>query len=120
MSESPPHIDSYDFGRITIDGEAYGRDVIISPDGVKRDWWRKEGHSLCPEDLGPVLEANPGVVIIGCGASGLLSVPEETRRWLADKGIDLIDLPTRAACERYNELSGEEGARVVAGLHLTC
>ena len=118
MSESPPHIDSYVFGGITIDGEAYGQDVIIRPDGVKPDWWRKKGHSLHPEDLSSAIEADPEIVVIGCGSSGVLSVPEETRKWLTEKGIELIDLPTRAACERYNELSGK--SRVVAGLHLTC
>lgn len=120
MSESPPRIDSYDFGRITIDGETYSRDVIVSPDGVRPEWWRKEGHSLHPEDLSSVLDPPPQVLVIGCGASGLLSVPDETRRWLTEKGIELVDLPTRAACGRYNELSSEAGARVVAGLHLTC
>ena len=114
----PPQIEAYDFGRITIDGRDYGSDLIITPDGVRSDWWRKEGHGLHPEDLGAVLEPPPETLIIGCGASGLLSVPDETRRWVAEKGIELVDLPTRAACERYNELSKD--ARVVAGLHLTC
>ena len=50
MSESPPRIDSCRFGGITIDGEVYTRDVIIRPEGVTANWWRKDGHGLCPED----------------------------------------------------------------------
>jgi hypothetical protein len=44
----PPKIDSYKFGRIVIDGQAYSRDVIILPDRVIRDWWRDSGHILHP------------------------------------------------------------------------
>ena len=118
MSKTVPKIESYEFGRVVIDGKTYTADVIVTPDGVKEQWWRKEGHSLYPEDLECVLTAEIEVVIIGCGAYGVLKVPEDTRTWLAQKGIDLIALPTPAASKRYNEIS--ESAKVIAGLHLTC
>lgn len=35
-------INSYDFGRIVVDGKAYTSDVIIFPDRVNSYWWRKE------------------------------------------------------------------------------
>ncbi|MEQ8191120.1 MAG: hypothetical protein ABRQ39_24360 [Candidatus Eremiobacterota bacterium] len=44
-------IDSYDFGTIKISGKTYKSDVIIYPDRVDGKWWRKEGHSLHPDDL---------------------------------------------------------------------
>lgn len=138
MKGPTPHIDSYSFGKITIDGETYDRDVIIRPDGVRASWWRKEGHSLHPEDLASVVtslaparggasadggasahhDLDPEVIVIGCGAYGVMKIPEPTRKWLSERGIELVALPTPAACERYNELSAE--TRVVAGLHLTC
>ena len=118
MSKVIPQIGSYDFGRIVIDGETYTADVIISPGGVKADWWRREGHSLCPEDLQGVLGPEIEVVIIGCGAYGALKVPEDTRRWLLELGKELVSLPTQDACDRYNELAGS--GKVIAGLHLTC
>lgn len=118
MSRVFPRIESYDFGEIVVDGETYTADVIITPAGVKPDWWRKEGHSLRPEDLEGILGPDIEVVIIGCGASGILTVPEDTRRWLEEQGVRLVALPTREACERYNEMAGS--GRVIAGLHLTC
>ena len=118
MSRSPPRIEAYRFGSITVDGKTYTRDVIIRPEGVLADWWRKAGHSLCPEDLKGALDPKPDVLVIGCGASGVLGVPEDTRRWITEQGIELVELATRAACDRYNDLSRER--RVVAGLHLTC
>jgi hypothetical protein len=119
MGRSPPRIESYRFGNITIDGTTYTRDVIIRPEGVLADWWRKEGHSLHPDDLEGALDPRPDVLVIGCGASGALKVPDETRRWITQQGIELVELPTGAAWWRYNELA-MSGSRVVAGLHLTC
>ena len=114
----PPHIDSYSFGKITIDGEAYSRDVIVRPDGVTPDWWRRDGHNLVPEDLADALEQTPEVLVVGCGAHGVLKVPDRTREWLASKGIELVELTTPEACDRYNEFAPAK--KVVAGLHLTC
>jgi hypothetical protein len=118
MKRSAPRIEAYDFGSITIDGKTYTRDLIICPDGIRTDWWRKEGHGLSPEDLDAVIELDPEVLIIGCGRDSRLKVPGQMRDWIARRGIQLIDLPTREACDRYNDLAGE--SRVIAGLHLTC
>ena len=114
----PPHIDSYKFGRIEIDGKAYTQDLIILPEGIQESWWRKDGHGLCPDDLEKVMGIGPGTVIIGCGANNVLKVPEKTREWIEEKGAKLIALPTADACDRYNEISGK--GKVIAGLHLTC
>jgi hypothetical protein len=118
MSRVVPKIESYEFGRVVIDGETYTADVIVTPGGVKANWWRKEGHSLCPEDLEGVLTPDIEIIIIGCGAYGALKVPEDTRLWLAQKKVEVIVLPTSAACKRYSEISGS--GKVIAALHLTC
>ena len=44
-------IESYSFGKISINGKIYHSDVIIFPDRVYDSWWRKEGHILHLEDL---------------------------------------------------------------------
>ena len=51
-----PMIDSYIFGKIVIDGQDYDRDVIVYPDYVERNWWRKEGHELCIDDIKSSIE----------------------------------------------------------------
>ncbi len=111
-------IESYHFGRIVIDGKCYTSDVIIYPDRVDAGWWRKAGHSLCADDLSDVVAFKPQVLIIGCGSAGMLKVPPATEGYIASLGIELIALPTEAACKRYNELYTKK--RLVAGLHLTC
>jgi hypothetical protein len=74
----PPKIDSYRFGRIVIDGQAYNCDVIILPDQVIRDWWRGSGHILHPDDLLLVFEASPKVLVVGQGSTSRLQVLYDT------------------------------------------
>jgi hypothetical protein len=113
------HIDSYQFGRIVVNGVSYNSDCLIVGGAVRSNWWRKKGHSLSDEDLKAVFAAKPSVLIVGCGASGLMEVPEQTRQVLREEGIQLETLDTAGAVERFNELSAQ-GADVAAALHLTC
>jgi hypothetical protein len=115
---NPPHIDSYRFGSITIDGETYTKDVIILPGRVIRGWWRQEGHSLHPADLEEVLAATPATLIVGQGTFGRMRVSEKTMLVLEQAGIELIALSSKEACEEYNQLRGR--GNVAAALHLTC
>ena len=111
-------IDSYDFGRITIDGKRYNTDLLVFPDKVKTGWWRKEGHLLQIADLKEVLEAKPEVLVVGTGYSGMMNVPPETRKSVESEGIELIVQKTAEACQTFNHLI--ESRTVVAALHLTC
>lgn len=111
-------IDSYDFGRIVINGRRYTTDLIVFPDRVKDGWWRKEGHILHIEDLGEAVRDNPKVVVVGTGYSGLMKVPAETREYVKSKGIELISQRTAEACKTFNRLV--KSKKVVAALHLTC
>ena len=110
-------IESYDFGKIRIDGKTYDHDVIIYPDEIK-DWWREESHWVDIGDIREIIEKNPKIVIFGTGDSGIMKAPEETIRFLEASGIEVIIEPTKKACEIYNKLSKKQG--VIAALHLTC
>jgi len=111
-------IDSYEFGRIVIDGQTFTSDVIIFPDRVDANWWRKEGHRLQLADLEGIWEAQPELLVVGTGATGRMEVAPEVARRLSDQGVGLVVERTGQACRRYNELAPT--ARVVAALHLTC
>ncbi len=113
------HIDSYQFGKIVIDRVDYSSDCIILGEAVHSNWWRKQVHSLSAEDLQAVIAAKPTVLVVGCGASALMKVPEETRQALQKNNIQTEALDTHKAVERFNELS-QEGVNVAAALHLTC
>lgn len=115
----PMHIDRYEFGRITIDGVEYTSDCLIVGDTVHRNWWRKQGHLLSPDDIRPILERKPDMLVVGCGASGMMKIDPATRRALEQSRIVIDARDTRGAAERFNALS-DEGANVAAALHLTC
>lgn len=111
-------IDEYEFGKIVVKGVSYDRDIIIYPDHVDKRWWRKEGHRLAIDDLSQIIEFKPEVLVVGTGYYGTMKVPEETRKFIESKGIELIIKETREACKVYNTISSKKKA--VAALHLTC
>lgn len=111
-------IDSYDFGQITVAGKTYSSDVIIFPERVLSNWWRKEGHSLCLEDIDEVLKYEPQVLVIGTGYSGAMRVPPEVIKEIEAKGIEVTVQSTRQAWQTYNQLAKDKKA--VAAFHLTC
>jgi hypothetical protein len=113
------HIDSYQFGRIVIDGAAYTKDCLILGGVVKPNWRRKEGHSLSVDDLREVIEAKPAILVVGNGASGMMDVPESTRQGLEKQGIGVEVYDTQQAIQRFNELAEKE-SNAAAALHLTC
>jgi hypothetical protein len=113
------HIDSYQFGKIVIDGVTYNSDCLIIGGAVQSNWWRKEGHLLSIDELREIITAKPAILIIGCGASGMMKVPEATHQALREHGIRVEALKTAQAVERFNELS-EASENVAAALHLTC
>ncbi len=112
-------VEAYEFGRISVAGQSYTSDVIISSERVRDGWWRQEGHRLHREDLGEVLAARPDVVVIGTGYYGNMVVPPETRSFLESKGIEVRVAKTSDAVKEFNELQ-HRAAKIVAALHLTC
>ena len=109
-------IQEYEFGKMVIDNKEYKHDVRIFPDKIK-DWWRKEGHSVCKEDLQEVVAAKPELIIFGQGHEGRMEVPEEIKTWLEQQGMKVIIKLTNDAVEEYNKVDKE---KTIACLHLTC
>ena len=117
LEEVMPSIEQYEFGRIRIDGRDHSRDVIVLPDRVVPDWWRRDGHSLVMEDLDAVLDDLPGTLVVGTGADERMRPDPAALEALRARGIDVETLPTPDAVRRYGEL---DPATTAAALHLTC
>ncbi len=111
-------IESYSFGKIVINGNAYTSDVIIFSDSVHSPWWRKEGHYLQIVDIEQIIIAKPDILIIGTGHSGTMRVSEKVKRRLAQTGIEYLVERTTEAVEAYNNIGARDKA--AAALHLTC
>lgn len=110
-------LEQYSFGRLIVDGHEETRDVIVLPDRVVREWWRRDGHSLVLEDLGEVMEDLPLRLVVGTGAQGQMRPDPHALKALEKRGIEVEVLPTEEAVRRYQELNPAETA---AALHLTC
>ena len=110
-------LDDYSFGRIAVDGLEQTRDLIVLPDRVVTNWWRRDGHSLVLEDLAEVLDEPPDRLIVGIGAEGRLRPDPAAIAELERRGTIVECLATDAAVRRYGEL---DDRRTAAALHLTC
>jgi hypothetical protein len=112
-----PRLEDYSFGRIVVDGKEQTRDLIVLPDRVVTNWWRRDGHSLAVADLDEVSDELPEKLVLGTGAQGRLRPPRAVIEELERRGIDVEVLRTDEAVRRYGEL---DERRTAAALHLTC
>ena len=110
-------LEDFSFGRLTVDGQEHTRDLIVLPDRVVSDWWRREGHSLAMEDLDEVLDELPARLVVGVGAQSQLRPDPAVIAELERRRVEVECLPTDAAVRRYGELDERTTA---AALHLTC
>lgn len=110
-------INHYSFGSITIDGKEYSHDVIVSGPKVK-SWWRATSHEVNLNDIDPILEEKPKLIVFGTGASGVMEVLPETENYLEKQGIKVLIFRTAEAIKEFNRRSAEAG--VVGAFHLTC
>ena len=84
-------IEAYAFGTITVDGRTYTRDLKIIAGRVVPDWWRKEGHNLLPEDIEDVIEAKPGVLVVGTGHDGMMRISRAVEDRLARAHHEVVE-----------------------------
>ena len=114
-----PVIESYSFGRMTIAGSIYTRDILIFPDGsIVSPWWRQKGHVLATDDLAELLSAEPGIIICGTGAMGLMRPSVELQDYLETNNTEFIAQRSSEAVITFNKMSGKSG--VGGCFHLTC
>ena len=99
---------------ITVAGETYPGPVILSPDSVDSRWQVESVTDLTEEQLKPVLDLRPELVIVGTGAKQIFLHPELMMVFHRE-GIGIEVMDTRAACRTFNILVVEE-RRVVAAL----
>ena len=118
--EPPQRIEGYRPGRVVVDGVEHTRDVIVLPDRVVSNWWRRAGHSLALEDLDDVIDELPERLVVGCGYAGRLEPDPGVVAALERRGTEVEALRTEAAVARYQELAATNPAAIAAALHLTC
>lgn len=105
---------------MTIDGRTFHSDLIIFPDGrVQDNWWRQRGHVLAVDDIRPLADTSPEVIVAGTGTNGRMRPNSDLKGFLDARGIALIAEANPRAVEIYNRKL-EAGVNVGACFHLTC
>lgn len=103
-------------GQIRIGGEIYRNTVALTTSKVVTDWQPAPVAELTPDDLAPITDAGPEVVVLGTGECNVFA-PREVMFALARRGIGLEVMDTPAAARTFNVLVGE-GRDVAAILYL--
>jgi hypothetical protein len=118
-----PRIDGTRFGSITIEGEAFGRDVLIRLSGDVKKRKKKlskavygTSHVVSLAEAKHVYEKGAERLIIGTGQSGLVELSGEAADYFQRKGCRVELSPTPEAIEAWN---AAEGA-VIGLFHITC
>ena len=112
-------IEACAFGSIVIDGKTYTSDLLVYPDGrIEDSWWRNQGHILAMNDILPLVDAEPAVIVAGMGIHGRMKPEQNLEKSLMEKGIRLLSAPNREALQLYNE--EKTRCRIAACFHLTC
>ena len=119
-----PHINSTEFGEITIDNKKYGQVLIVGNSVIERDYEKLEKlfgttHKIGDWERDELLKENPEIIVIGTGQSSVMSVDGELADGWTKKGIELVAVSTSEAIEIYNT-KVKEGRRVNALIHTTC
>ncbi|MFW9922764.1 MAG: MTH938/NDUFAF3 family protein [Candidatus Thorarchaeota archaeon] len=119
-------IEKTSFGSITIDGVKYSHDIYINIDGTitKRRKDLSKSYSkvhtvLGPDEIKLLLQQKPKTIVIGKGQTGILPIPEESRKLLKESKVIIIEDKTPIVIHMINDLVKEK-AKIVAILHLTC
>ncbi len=122
-------IEHYSWGKFIILGEEHsengdsrkgkGKDIRLIGEEVER-WKERKGHVLDTRMVENLLGKNIKVLIIGNGAYGALTVPDEVIRYLNENGIEKVIVEnTPEASRKYNKIY-HTGEKVALIAHGTC
>lgn len=112
-------VKNYSFGSINIDGETYGKDLMIDNGSIKKrnkdaskKYSERFGHTPLSADEN--IPWNCNRLIVGNGYSSSLPVMDEVRDIAVQKGVELVVMSTREAIKHVND------PQTNLVLHLTC
>ena len=110
------------FGEIEIDGRRYDHDVVIDGGQIRKRVKKaskayREAYGHTPLSRGENLPWGGRQLIVGTGMYGHLPVMPEVHQEAERRKIELIVVPTEAACQL---LADRKAKDVHAVLHVTC
>jgi len=110
-------IRGYAAGEVRIGERVLRGNCIVAADALVADWGAVAVGELSLEDLTPIFELEPELVLLGTGARQWFP-PLSIRSAFTVRGVALEPMDLGAACRTYNVLVQEE-RRVVAALFVS-
>ena len=117
------HIDKTTFGSITVNGQIYDHDILISLDGTVSKRKKKlskqifgTSHVISQAEAEYIYESGAGQVIFGAGHNGMLILSTEAADFFRSRNCRVILMPTPEAVDTFN-LQTEPS---IGLFHITC
>ncbi|MCK5067490.1 MAG: hypothetical protein KAR16_08630 [Bacteroidales bacterium] len=118
-----PTIDKTSFGSITVDGEEYDHDIIITLEGKVKKRKKKlsksvfgTSHKISLLEIEYVYQDGAEGIIIGTGQYGVAKLSKEAVQFLAEKNCRAVFRPTPEAMQGWNRAEGNR----IGLFHITC
>lgn len=105
------HVES---GAVKVGDQLVHDNIALTADHLIRDWRTSVVGELTADDLAPLIDSSPELILLGTGQRAVFP-PRELVFSLARQGIGLEVMDTAAACRTFNILIAE-GRRVAAVL----
>lgn len=109
------HIDSSDWGSVTIDGKRYETDVYLLPSGKVET--RQKDHTITRGELERLLEGGTEKLVIGKGVEGVARLDQEAEKLVESLKIEVVIGKTP---DIRGAINGAKDQKVAALIHTTC
>jgi uncharacterized protein len=100
-------ITAYSENTITVNDSIYRQSLIVTASTMQCPWQVTSLQQLSPENLAPILESKPTVVLLGTGARQLFPEPQ-IYALFGEQGIGLEVMDNGALCRTFNILVAED------------
>jgi hypothetical protein len=118
-----PKIDATTFGSITIEGQAFKRDVIIRLGGKVKKRKKKlskavygTSHIISLDEAKQVYQKGAKRLIIGSGQFGMVELSDGAANYFKRVSCEVDLLKTKKAIKAWNQAEGA----VIGLFHITC
>ncbi|PWD99240.1 Mth938-like domain-containing protein [Marinilabilia rubra] len=119
-----PRIYNTSFGSITIEGNSYNHDVVITPSGeiLKRKKKLSKSvygtsHIISEAEARFIFKGHPSELIIGTGQTGYVELSKEAETFFEQNSCKVQLYPTPIAIEKWNMT---EDKHLLGLFHITC
>ena len=118
-----PPIDAVRFGTITISGETFKHDIVITLRGKIKKRRKKlskriygTSHTISLDEIEASYQEGAEQLILGTGFFDRVRLSAEAEEYLASKGCRATLVSTKKAAQLWNDSQG----KVIGLFHITC